>query len=118
MSHVPEDILTKLLELPPENREKVFRYIQREREVGQTPSREKLEEIIHYLKIKREESKSFSSSYESDDIEFEKSPLEYLLTYNCGNCKFTKNLECTSNSSPLFQQKIHPKLLCTEHKFI
>jgi len=116
MSQVPEDILTKLLELPPENREKVFRYIQREREVGQTPAKEKLEEIIYYLKQKKSDSVITLKSFDMDDIEYEKSPTEYLKSFNCSTCRFLKESKCNQTVSPLFQKDVNSKILCAEFR--
>jgi hypothetical protein len=116
MSNVPEDILSKLIELPPENREKVFRYIHREKEVGQVPSREKLEEIIFYLSQKQNPSSQKLNNWdmEDEDIEYEKKPSDYIASYNCTVCKFIKESKCHNHSSFLYEHAVSKQILCKD----
>jgi hypothetical protein len=115
---IPEDIQKELEILDFEKKERVLRYIQREKEVGRQPSKEELLEIIHYLKgktIKQARKTGLnidSTSGETVALNYERHPKDYVKLFNCIYCEHQKNLTCEFDRSPLYKVKVKDTVVC------
>ncbi|MBK8397207.1 MAG: hypothetical protein IPL26_18480 [Leptospiraceae bacterium] len=114
MENIPEEIIQKINSLKQDHKFKVIKYIEREIEVGRTPSIEELSSIIRYL----DESEKKTSLHEIEGISLEAKPKKMKQVnekWNCITCRFQESGICKNKKSELFESKVFASIVCVQY---
>ena len=111
MENIPEEIIEKINSLQQDHKFKIIKYIEREIEVGRTPSEEELSSIIRYLK---EGDKTTLHEIEGISIEKEKPKKSNQVSekWNCVTCRFQESGICKNKKSELYESKVFASIVC------
>ncbi|MBP7282801.1 MAG: hypothetical protein KBA66_14560 [Leptospiraceae bacterium] len=112
MENIPEEIIQKINSLKQDQKFKVIKYIEREIEVGRTPSIEELSSIIRYL----DDSEKKTALHEIEGISLEKEKpkksKQVNEKWNCSTCRFQESGICKNKKSELFESKVFASIVC------
>ncbi len=112
MENIPEEIIEKINALQQDHKFKVIKYIEREIEVGRTPSVEELSSIIRYLK----EGDKKSALHEIEGISIIKDKPrksnQVSEKWNCTTCRFQESGICKNKKSELYESKVFVSIVC------
>ncbi|HRG45510.1 MAG TPA: hypothetical protein PLX69_21570 [Leptospiraceae bacterium] len=112
MENIPEEIIGKINSLQQDHKFKIIKYIEREIEVGRTPSVEELSSIIRYLK--EGDKKTTLHEIEGISIEKEKPKKSNQVSekWNCVTCRFQESGICKNKKSELYESKVFASIVC------
>ncbi len=112
MENIPEEIIQKINALKQEHKFKVVKYIEREIEVGRTPSIEELSSIIRYLN--EGDKKHTLNEIEGISLEKEKPKKLNQLNENsnCTTCAHQEFGLCKNKKSELYESKVFASIIC------
>lgn len=112
MENIPEEIIQKINALKQEQKFKVVKYIEREIEVGRTPSVEELSSIIRYLN--EGEKKHALNEIEGISLNKEKPKKLNQLSENsnCTTCLYQEIGICKNKKSELYESKVFASIIC------
>lgn len=112
MENIPEEIIQKINSLQQDHKFKVIKYIEREIEVGRTPSIEELSSIIRYL----QEGEKKTTLHEIEGITIvkdkPKKSNQVSEKWNCTTCRFQESGICKNKKSELYESKVFASIVC------
>ena len=115
MENIPEEIIQKINALKQEYKMKVVKYIEREIEVGRTPSMEELSSIIRYLN--EGDKRHILSEIDGISLEKEKPKKQNSVgeNSNCTTCAYQESGICKNKNSELYESKVFASIICIHY---
>jgi len=115
MENIPEEIIQKINALKQEYKFKVVKYIEREIEVGRTPSIEELSSIIRYLS--EGDKRHLLSEIDGISLEKEKPKKQNSVgeNSNCTTCAYQEFGICKNKKSELYESKVFASIICIHY---